>query len=87
MALGRKDQSNAQAPSGDQDSEMAMEQQTSGSMPIRITRQECQLRAQKCIDESTKAPHPVLQAHWLALAEQWVTTAERLFQIKHDPPS
>jgi hypothetical protein len=87
MALGGKNQSNAQALSGDQDSGMVIEQQTSSSMPARITRQECQRRAQKCIDESTKAPHPVLQAHWLALAEQWVNAAERLFEIKRDPPS
>lgn len=66
---------------------MAIEQQMSSSIPVRITRQECQRQAQKCIDESTKAPHPVLQAHWLDLADRWVTVAERLFQIKRDPPS
>jgi hypothetical protein len=84
MAPGGKDQSKAL---GTRILELVAEQQTSSSMPIRITRQECQRRAQTCIDESTKAPHPVLQAHWLALAEQWITTAERLFQIKRDPPS
>jgi hypothetical protein len=66
---------------------MAIEQQMSSSIPIRITRQECQRHGQKCIDESAKAPHPVLQALWLTLAERWVNVAERLFQIKRDPPS
>ena len=46
--------------------------------------QECRRQAEKCIEESTKAPHPALRAHWLALAEQWGNTAERLFKIESE---
>ncbi len=44
--------------------------------------QEFRRQAQKCIEESTKAPHPVLQAHWLGLTEHWVNTARHLFQLQ-----
>jgi len=43
---------------------------------VRVALEECRRQAQKCIDESTKAQSPGLRVDWLALAEQWVRTAE-----------
>ena len=57
---------------------MVVPKQSSERMTFRATLEECRCEAQRCIDESTKAPHPGLRAHWLALAERWVDTAERL---------
>jgi hypothetical protein len=55
---------------------------------IRAALEECQRQAQKCIDESMTAPSPTLRADWLALAEQWVRTAERVAsQIETDQRS
>ena len=62
----------------DQDHRMVVPKQSSERMIFRATLEECRCEAQRCIDESTKAPHPGLRAHWLALAERWVDTAERL---------
>lgn len=39
---------------------------------------ECQRQAQKCVDEFIKAPSAPLRSGWLALAEDWVRTAERV---------
>jgi len=47
---------------------------------VKATLEECRRQAQKCVDESTLAQNPSLKAHWLALAEQWVTAAEWLRQ-------
>ena len=54
----------------------------------RIALEECRQQAQKCIDESAKGQTPTLRASWLALAEQWVRTAERVAsQIDRDQRS
>jgi hypothetical protein len=42
---------------------------------VRIALDECRQEAQKCIEEAADAP---TKADWLALAEQWVSLAERL---------
>jgi hypothetical protein len=59
-----------------------------GPVAARIALEECRRQAQKCVDESIKAQSPGLRADWLALAEQWVRTAERVAaQIKKDQRS
>ena len=59
-----------------------------GPVAFRIALEECRQQAQKCIDESAKAETPTLRASWLALAEQWVRTAERVAsQIDRDQRS
>jgi hypothetical protein len=55
---------------------MVVPKQPSERMTFLAALEECRSQAQRCIDES--APHPGLRAHWLALAERWVDTAERL---------
>jgi hypothetical protein len=60
----------------DQDHRMVVPKQPSERMTFLAALEECRSQAQRCIDES--APHPGLRAHWLALAERWVDTAERL---------
>ena len=53
-------------------------------MTAWVTLEECRRQAQKCLDESAKAESPRMKALWLALAEQWVNTAERVRQDKED---
>jgi hypothetical protein len=49
-----------------------------GPVGVRIALEERRRQAQKCIDESIKAQSSILKTNWLALAEQWVSLAERL---------
>lgn len=53
---------------------MVVAQQPSGQMMTAL--KECQQQAQKCVDELIKAPSATLRSNWLALAEDWVRTAE-----------
>jgi hypothetical protein len=55
---------------------MVVAQQPSGQMMTAL--KECRRQAQKCVDESIKAPSATLRSGWLALAEDWVRTAERV---------
>jgi hypothetical protein len=55
---------------------MVVAQQPSGQMMTAL--KECQRQAQKCVDESIKAQSAILRSDWLALAEGWVRTAERV---------
>jgi hypothetical protein len=57
---------------------MVVAKQPPDPMMVRAVLEECQRQAQKCIDESIKAQRPGLRADWVALAEQWVRTAERV---------
>ncbi len=45
---------------------------------VRLVREECRRQAQKCLDECTKAQGSTLENDWLALADKWVSLAERL---------
>src|SRR5262245_64440042 len=49
----------------------------SGPSAASTALEECRRQAQKCIDESTRVQSPSLRADWLALAEQWIRTAQR----------
>jgi hypothetical protein len=67
---------------------MVVAKQPPDPLMVRAALEECQRQAQKCIDESMTAPSPVSRADWLALAEQWVRTAEQVAsQIEKDQQS
>jgi hypothetical protein len=55
-----------------------MVKQPLDSVALNAALDECRRNAQKCVDESAKAQTPTLRAHRLALAELWVSLAERI---------
>jgi len=57
---------------------MVVGKQRPDALMARAALDECQRQAQRCIDESSNAQSPGLRADWLALAEQWVRTAEKV---------
>jgi len=60
---------------------MVVAKQPSDPLMILAALDECQRQAQRCIDESSNAQNPRLRADWLALAEQWVRTAEQVASL------
>jgi hypothetical protein len=50
-----------------------------GTVPLRVTVEECRIQANHCLQESRKVfGSPGICAAWLKLAEHWLNIADRL---------